>query len=258
MIVAGCDVGTMTTKAVIVKKNSILAYDVVRTNAKPEEAAKQALDNALKKARLSARKIKYSVCTGWGRKKVTFVNKASPEVPCFVRGVRWFLPTVRSIIDVGAQTSNIVVLNEQGKVRDSIANDRCAAGTGKFIEIMAEALELDINEVGPESLRAKKNISISNQCVVFAESEMVSHVNKGEEVADIAGSIHQSIVNRLVSMGNRAGLIEDICITGGVAKNSGIVKRLADSLNVKILQIPEDSQIVSALGAAVIAMENRK
>jgi len=255
MIVAGCDVGTLTTKAVIIKDKSIVAHDLVATRAMPDRAAKQAMDNALSKAKLSTRKIKFCVGTGWGRKKVAFADKISGEMPCLIRGVRWFAPSVRTIINVGGQTITLIVINERGKLQDHATNDKCAAGTGKFIEIMAEALELDINDIGPLSLQSKKDISISNQCVVFAESEVISLVNQGEDLADIVGSIHQSIVSRLVTMVKRIGLKEDACITGGVAKNEGIVKKLGDMLGKKIIKMPEDPQIIGALGAAVIAGE---
>lgn len=257
MITAGCDVGTLTTKTVIINKNSILAHDIVATNATPNKAAQLAMDNALKKAKLSPKKIKYCVGTGWGRKKIASADKISGDIPCFVRGVRWFLPTVRTIIDVGGQTTTLIVLNERGKVRDHAVNDKCASGTGKFLEIMAEALELDINDIGPLSLQSKNNINMSSQCVVFTESEVINHVNKGEDIADIVGSINQSIVSRLVTMAKRVGFIEDACITGGVAKNVGIVKKLEDALETKILQMPEDPQIIGALGAAVIGRETK-
>jgi len=255
MIVAGCDVGTLTTKAVIINDKSIIAHDITATKAAPEKAAKQALDNALSKAGLSFKKVKFCVGTGWGKKKITFVDKLSGEIPCLVRGARWFVPSIRTIINVGGQTITLIVLNERGKVQDHATNDKCAAGTGKFIEIMAEALELDINDFGPLSLQSQKNINISNQCVVFSESEVISYVNKGEDIANIVGGINQSIVSRLVTMVNRIGLKADVCITGGVAKNIGIIKKLEDMLVTKIIKMPEDPQIVCALGAAVIARE---
>jgi predicted CoA-substrate-specific enzyme activase len=149
----------------------------------------------------------------------------------------------------------VIVLNERGKVQDHATNDKCAAGTGKFIEIMAEALEVDLDGFGPLSLQSKKPITISNQCVVFAESEVVSHVNKGEDIADIVGSISQSIANRLVTMVKRVGLKEDACVTGGVAKNTGIVTRLENMLGAEIKEMPEDPQIIGALGAAVMASD---
>lgn len=258
MIVAGCDVGMLTTKAVIIEDKSIIAHDTVATRAAPDKAAKLAMDNALSKAKLNLEELGYCVGTGWGRKKITFTDKVSAEIPCLVRGARWFVPQIRTIIDVGGQTVTLVVLNEEGRVLDHATNDKCAAGTGKFIEIMAEALELDINDIGPMSLQAKKEIPISSQCVVFAESEMIGLVNGGEDTADIVGSIHQSIVSRLVTLVNRVGLVGEVCITGGVAKNIGIVRKLEETLGTKVLEIPADPQIIGALGAAVIAGESRR
>ena len=256
MIAAGCDVGTLTTKAVIVKKNSILSHHTVPTRASADKAAREAVDNAAKKAGIKPRKIKRCVGTGWGRKKISFADRVSGEIPCLVRGARQLVPSARTIIDVGGQAVKLAVLNERGKVMDHAVNDKCAAGTGKFIEIMAEALELDINDIGPLALTSGSSITISNQCVVFAESEVISHVNNGEDIADIVGSIHQSIVSRLVTMVNRVGLFAEVCITGGVAMNTGIVTKLGDMLETPILQMPVDPRIIGALGAAIIAGES--
>lgn len=258
MIVAGCDVGMLTTKAVIIEDKILIAQDTIATRAAPDKAAKLAIENVLSKAELNFKDLAYCVGTGWGRKKITFADKVSAEVPCLVRGARWFFPPVRTIIDVGGQTVTLILLNEKGKVLDHAINDKCAAGAGKFIEIMADALELDIDDIGPMSLQSIKRIPISSQCVVFAESEMISLVNKGERTADIVSSIHQSIVSRLVTMINRMGLVEDVCITGGVAKNIGIVRKLEDTLGIRIFEIPADPQVVGALGAAVIAGESKR
>lgn len=254
MIVAGCDVGMLTTKAVIIEDRTIIAQDTIATRAAPDKAAERAMTRTLSKVKLTRDALEYCVGTGWGRKKITFADKVSAEVPCLVRGARWFVPPVRTIIDVGGQTVTLIVLNKKGKVLDHAVNDKCAAGTGKFIEIMADALELDIDDIGPMSLRARKEIPISSQCVVFAESEMISLVNGGEDTADIVSSIHQSIVSRLVTLVNRVGLVEDACITGGVAKNIGIVRKLEDALGAKVI-VPSDPQIIGALGAAIIAAE---
>ncbi len=258
MIVAGCDVGMMTTKAVLIEDERIVAHDTVATRAAPDKAAKRAIDNVLSKAQRGFDELEGCVGTGWGRKKIAFADKVSAEAPCLVRGARRLVPSARTIIDVGGQTVTLVVLNEKGKVLDHATNDKCAAGTGKFIEIMAEALELDIDDIGPMSLQAKKEIPISSQCVVFAESEMISLVNQGEETADIVAGIHQSIVSRLATLVNRVGLVEEACVTGGVAKNIGIVRKLEEALGTKITEMPVDPQIVGALGAAVIAGETNR
>ena len=255
MIVAGCDAGTLTTKAVIINDKALIAYEIVSTRAAPDRAAREALDKALANARLKLKKVKYCVGTGWGRKRISFVDTVSSEIPCLVRGARWFAPSARTIINVGGQSITLIALNERGKVLDHATNDKCAAGTGKFIEIMAEALELDLNDFGPLSLQSTKEIKLSNQCIVFAESEVISLLNQGEEIADIVSSINQSIASGLVTMVKRVGLREDTCMTGGVAKNSGIIKKLEDMLETNIIQMPENPQIIGALGAAIIARE---
>ncbi len=253
MIVAGFDVGALTTKAVLLNKTSIAAYDIVETRAQPEQAVQTALNNALKKAGFSPKKVKRKVATGWGRKKVGFVDKVIGEVPCLSKGARWLVPSARTVIDVGGQTSNVIILTPKGKVLDYATNDKCAAGSGKFLEIVADALELDINEIGPLSLDSNKKINISNQCVVFAESEVINHVNEGEDATDIIAGVNYSIASRLATLANRNGFQEEICITGGVAKNIGVVKSLEDMLKTDIKKMPEDPQIIGALGAAIVA-----
>jgi len=255
MITAGCDVGTQTTKAVILKKDTVIAQEIVSTRATPENAARQAMDNALSAARLKPRKIKRCIGTGWGRKKITFADRVVGEIPCLIRGTRWLIPTARTIINAGSQSITLISLNQKGKLLDHGVNDRCAAGTGKFIELMAGALELALDEFGPLSLEAEKEISISSQCIVFAESEVIRHINKGENVADVVCGITQSIVNSLVTMIKRIGMTEDVCLTGGVAKNTGIVTKLSEKLDIHIRPIPHDPQMIGALGAAVMASE---
>lgn len=255
MIAAGIDVGTLTTKAVIIKKGAILSWDIVSTRARPEQAAKAAMEGALIKSGLPQKKVKRRAATGWGRKRVEFVDKVISEVPCICRGARHLLPSARTIIDVGGLNSHVILLTPKGKVLDYAGNDKCAAGSGKFIEAVAEALELDINEFGPVSLAATKRIDISNQCVVFAESEVISHVNEGEAVADITAGVNGSIAGRLATMASRVGIQEDVCVTGGVAKNVGMVKRLSEILEKEIKTVPPDPQIAAAFGAALAAGE---
>ncbi len=254
-IVAGCDAGTLTTKAVIMKNSTIIANAMVPTEAKPEKAAKAAMDKALSNAGLSFKKIKYCVGTGWGRKKIRFTQKVLSDIPCLCKGVQFLDPSIKTVINVGAQASNVVVINDRGKVADYAENDRCAAGTGKFLGIVAGALEVDINDIGPLSLKAKKMTPMSNQCVVFAESEMVNYVNNGEDIADIMAGINHSIARRLVTQVKRVGIRENVCMTGGVAKNACIVKYLSDMLETEIRLFSDDAQLISAIGAAVAAKE---
>jgi len=253
MIATGCDIGMLATKAVVLDMDArrLLAYHTVPTRAAPEHAAHQSIQNATAAAGLGPDDIDSCTVTGWGRKKYTAADRVSGIVPCLINGVRWLNPDVKAIMDVGGQTINLILLNDRGKMQDHATNDRCAAGTGKFIEIMADALEVAVEDIGSLSLESGNHIPISNQCVVFAESEIISLVSRGEALADIAGSIHQSIVNRLITMANRIGISRPLCVTGGVAKNPGIVKRLEKALGFPITRVPEDPQIVAALGAAV-------
>lgn len=255
MIVAGCDIGTLTTKALILHDESIVSSGMVATQAKPGQAAEAALASALSQAGLARKKITYCVSTGWGRKKADFADLAVDEIPCLAKGASRLVPSLKTIINTGAQTCTVICMNERGKVVDYTENDKCAAGTGKFLGAIAEALELNISDIGPLSLRAQKRVSISNQCVVFAESEVVHYVNQGEDVADILAGINYSISRRLATQANRIGVRKDVCITGGVAKNIGIVKDLAEMLGVEIKELPADPQIIGAFGAALIAGE---
>jgi (R)-2-hydroxyacyl-CoA dehydratese activating ATPase len=255
MIVAGCDIGTLTTKVLIMNDESIVSYSIVATEGKPGQAAETALENALSKACLPRKKIKCCVSTGWGMKKANFADRSVGEILCLAKGVGRLFPSVKTIINTGAQANTVILLNDIGKVVDYTENDKCAAGTGKFFGAVADALELNISEIGPLSLTAKKMVNISNQCVVFAESEVVNYVNQGEDVADIIAGINFSVARRLVTQANRIGIRKNVCITGGVAKNIGVVKNLAEMFETEIKEMPEDPQIVAAIGAALIARE---
>jgi len=258
MIVAGFDVGTLTTKAVVLNDGSIASYDIIPTEAKPEGAAKVVMENALSKAGISFTDLGFCVATGWGRKKVGFANKDMGEIPCLGKGAYRLIPSLCTVIDIGAQTSSVIRIGKNGNVLDYGTNDKCASGTGKFLGVIAEALELGIDDLGPLSLQSKNPVSISNQCAVFAESEVISHVNEGMELADIVSGINNSIARRQVTLAKRVGVKEDVCIIGGVAKNIGVVKDLESMLEVEMKKLPVDPQIIGALGAAVIAEQKAK
>ncbi len=255
MIVAGIDVGAESTKAVILKKEKLVGRGVVPTYAQPEAAARKAMDEALADARVKFKKIKFCVATGWGRKKVGFAGKAIGEVPCLAKGASSLVPSAKTIIDVGAQTSTVINLNDRGKVLDYATNEKCAAGTGKFLGIIAEALELEIDEIGPLSLQSKNMVSLSNQCVVFAESEIISHVNEGADPADVMAGVNHSVASRLVTQARRVGFKGDVLITGGVAKNVAVVNNLSRMLETNLKQTSLDPQIIGAYGAALVAKD---
>ena len=256
MIVGGCDIGSTTGKAVILKDGKMVAYSIVTSTTKPEVTAKIAMEQAMASVGLtSMEELDYIVGTGYGRLKVPFAKENISEITCHARGANWLCPTVRTVVDIGGQDCKVMSIDAKGKVLEFVMNDRCAAGTGRFFEAMARALQVDLEGLSKLSLEGKDAAVISSQCSVFAESEVVTLVNEGRELADISAGIHNSVASRLSSMVRKVGLIEDVVLTGGCAKNAGLAKALENKLGVKVVHLPEDPQIAGALGAAIIAAE---
>jgi predicted CoA-substrate-specific enzyme activase len=256
MVVAGCDIGSATGKAVVMRNGTIAAYVIIPSTPNPEKTARLAMDEALKKAALSSiADLDYIVGTGYGRLKVAFAHENVSEITCHARGAHWLCPTIRTVLDIGGQDCKAMSLDEKGKVVDFVLNDKCAAGTGRFFENMARVLDCGLDGLSALSLQGRNPPLITSQCSVFAESEVVTLINEGVDLADIAAGIHNSIANRLVSMLRRVGVVEDVALTGGCAKNRGLVKALEDKLGVKVRTLPVDPQIVGAIGAALVAKE---
>lgn len=252
--VAGVDVGSTTTKALVVdEQGKILSSDIRPTGADSRAASAKALGSALTKARL-ARDPAFVVSTGYGRDISARSDEQITEITCHARGVHVLMPSVRTIIDIGGQDSKVIKISGTGKVIDFAMNDKCAAGTGRFLEVMAHSLGVSLDRMGELSLNASKNIKVSSMCTVFAESEVVSLVARGEKVEDILNGVHLAIADRVASLALRVGLEPEVAITGGVAKNIGVVRALEERLAVT-LRIPDEPQLTGALGAATIALE---
>jgi predicted CoA-substrate-specific enzyme activase len=194
------------------------------------------------------------VSTGYGRNNVDLAHKKITEIMCHAAGAWHFLPKTKSVIDIGGQDSKFIRLGEDGGVSDFVMNDKCAAGTGRFLEVMARALELNLEDFGKLSLMAKKPAKISSMCTVFAESEVISLISKGESRENIIAGIHESIASRMVSMMGRARVEKPVVMTGGVAKNIGIQTALEKKLGVKI-DIPGTAQVNGAIGAALLGQK---
>lgn len=249
----GIDIGSLSTDAVIINDDlEILSYIVIATKSNAGNAAEIALNAALKKIDLSKDDLSYIVTTGYGRHSTDLAQKSFTEITCHGIGARYFLSNARCVIDVGGQDCKIIKISEDGKVEDFLMNDKCAAGTGRFIEVMAKSLEANLYDMGEISRSSVNNIKITSTCTVFAESEVVALVAKNIPKADIIKGIHSSIASRLYSMINRMKVFPPYIMTGGVAKNSGVVDELARFLNEEIY-IPEEPQIVGAVGAAILA-----
>ncbi len=254
MLTIGIDIGSITTKIAVMDKNKLLFTDVIFTGYNAEKAWREILDKTLTRLSLKPAEADRLVATGYGRSCVDIADKKITEIMCHAAGARFFLPKTRGIIDIGGQDSKFISLREDGNVGDFVMNDKCSAGTGRFLEVMARALELDLDDFGKISLTAKNPAKISSMCTVFAESEVISLISKGEARENIIAGIHESIANRVISMMGRSATPESLVLTGGVAKNIGIKKALEKNLNHKI-EVPDTAQVNGAIGAALLGQK---
>lgn len=260
MYVAGIDIGSMTSKVVILSEYSIFSRSVMLTGTGGSAIAEKVFDKALEKAGLSRGQIEYVVATGYGRISVPFKDRQVTEITCHAKGVRYLLPHVSYIIDIGGQDTKVIRLGPYGEVQDFAMNDKCAAGTGRFLAVMAGVLNVELKDLGPLSLQATDNVVISSTCTVFAESEVVSRVAEGAPAPDIIAGLHRSVAERVYALLKTKMLTQHqanagtIALTGGVAKNSGVIRALEEKIGAP-LSIPSFPQLTGALGAALIAAE---
>ncbi len=252
---AGIDIGSVTTKAVIINdKEETLAFSLLPTRYSREESGTEVLKRALEIIRKSNDDIKYMVSTGYGRRAFSLSNKVLPEIICHARGTKLLFPEVRTIIDIGGQDSKVIELDENGMVTRFEMNDKCAAGTGRFLEVLTDRiLNLRIDDLGPLASRSKQPCLLSSVCTVFAESEIISLLSENRAKEDIAYGISRAIAKRVIGMGTggQIGYEEPIVFSGGVARNIGVAKAIEEELGKKILS-PENPQLTAALGAAVL------
>ena len=251
MITAGIDIGAETVKVVILEDNKILSDSVMLVGIDMRSATEQALEEALRKAGIARKDLERIGATGIGKKQTPLAQDRVSEVIADARGAFWLFPGARTVIDVGAEESRAIKCDSRGKVLDFVRNEKCAAGTGAFVEAMARALEVRIEEMGEMSLLSQEEIPINVTCVIFAESEVVSLIHSGVNKVDIARAIHNAIASRTASMVRRVGVEKEVVFIGGVAKNIGVVTLLGKHLGVELL-VPQNPQIVGALGAALV------
>ncbi len=254
MITVGIDIGSITAKGAIFIDGEIKRTKVIFTGYNSEAAGQSVFEELLQETGVTADAVDRIVSTGYGRNNVKLADKAITEITCHGAGAHFLEPTVRTIIDIGGQDSKAMSLDERGKVREFSMNDKCAAGTGRFLEVMARALEVDLNEFGRMALMSGAPAKISSLCAVFAESEVISLISKGEPRENIMAGIHESIAVRVSAMARRVGVVEPVMMTGGVAKNIGVVKALENKLNTKLI-VTQRAQENGAIGAAFLAAD---
>ena len=250
--VAGVDLGAATAKAVIIRGKKVLSFSIMPTGHSVSEAGDSVLKKSLARAGLSFDDLKYIVSTGCGRRSVSFANRTVTEIICHAAGIASIMPQARSIIDIGGQDSKAIRLDDRGNVINFVMNDKCAAGTGRFLEVMARVLDVEISDMGVMSLASQDPCRISSTCTIFAESEVVSLRADGRSREDLFAGIHRAMSHRVAIMGKSVGFEKEVVFTGGVAKNIGIRRAIENEIGLQVL-VPEEPQITGALGAAILA-----
>ncbi len=253
---AGVDVGSTQTKAVVVdEKGRIVGRALTMTGANVMKAAEGAFAEALASGDLREEEVEFVVGTGYGRYKVTFGNTQVTEISCHGRGAVHMFPGTRTVVDMGGQDTKAIRVSPRGEIVDFCMNDKCAAGTGRFLGAASAALEIPLDQLGPTALRGSKPVRISTTCTVFAESEVLSWLGKGKAIEDILLGVHTSIAGRSAGLLRRVGIEEEITFTGGVAKNAAMIETLNRALGARV-NVSEDSHFMGALGAALFALDH--
>ena len=237
------------------KDDNIVASHIMFARPEPSESARVVMEETLRKVGLSMEDIACCVGTGYGRNAIPFAQACESEIACHGKAAQWLKPQVRMVIDIGGQDAKAIRVDETGTVVRYAYNDRCASGTGRFLEVMAGAMGIDIEAMGDISAQAREPVTLSNQCVVFAETEIISLINAGRELPDIVGGLHRALSHRVASLARSIELEGEITMTGGVAKNRGMFTALEEALGVKLVRMDTDPQIIGAVGAALMARQ---
>ncbi len=251
---AGVDIGSRSTKATLInQRNKILADALIDTDVIPNRSGKAVLEKVLTEARLDRFELKCVVATGYGRVRADFADKTITEISCHARGAHAIDNRIRTIVDIGGQDSKVIKVDEAGRVLDFAMNDRCAAGTGKFLEVMARAMSMELDEFARLYFKSQQPCNISSVCTVFAESEIISLMAEGRSPENIIAGLHQAVARRVANMTLRLGIDQKVGFTGGVANNNGMVSALEQELGTKFCKLKYNSQMIGALGAAILA-----
>lgn len=254
MYFAGVDIGSTMTKVVLTDKaGNLLSVIKGPTGAEHRRLANEVMRQALEEAGLHISDISYIVATGYGRLNVPFADCQITELSCHARGVSSLFPKARTAIDIGGQDAKCMRI-DNGRLVDFVMNDKCAAGTGRFLEVTAAALSIRLEDMGDISLKATRRIPISNLCTIFAQQEVVALLSRGEKLENILAGLHDALASRVAALARRLGIDPDLVLTGGVAKNIGMVKAMKESLGCEVL-VPEEPLLTGALGAAILAKE---
>ncbi|UCH94846.1 MAG: 2-hydroxyglutaryl-CoA dehydratase [Candidatus Aminicenantes bacterium] len=254
----GIDIGSTSSELVIMNENKEIIYqEMVLTGGNVKQTGEILLQRSLEAAGLDSDQVLSIISTGYGRKNLDFASTDKTEISCYARGAFFINPNARTIIDIGGQDSKVISLDDTGKIRNFTMNDKCAAGTGKFLEMICRRFDIEMEQMGPLSLQSGKDVAISSICAVFAESEAISLISSGETVEDVFNGAHKALCERIAGMVERVDTIDEVLFCGGVARNIGMRKQLGEALG-KTLHIPEMPEYVGAVGAALIGLNNKR
>lgn len=253
MLFAGIDVGSQSTACVLWDGRRILGSSVLPSGVNPKKRAQEALEKALEAAGQKGTEC-FIVATGYGRYQVEGANLVVSEITCQAKGVAYLFPQAKTVIDIGGQDSKVIRLGEGGKVLDFVMNDKCAAGTGRFLELMAQVLEIRLEDYGTLFARARERLSLSQTCAVFAESELVGYIAQGKQKEDLVRAVADAVAERVATLGERIGIVPPLVVTGGVAKNRAVLALLEERTGYPIL-VPDEPLLTAAFGACLVAQE---
>jgi len=253
IVTAGVDIGSVSSQAVIMGDNELFAYSNMRTGSDSPESARKAMDWALKDTDMTLDDIRYVLGTGYGRVNVPFANRAITEIACHARGANWMYgPSIRTVLDMGGQDCKAIRCDERGKVTAFLMNDKCAAGTGRGMEVFADLLSVHIEDIGRLSFEIDEEPpEVSSTCVVFAKAEASQLLRQGWPKNKVIAAYSSAMAHRVFTLLERLGVEKEFAITGGIAKNEGVVKRIERELKIEALQTDYDTQIAGAVGAAL-------
>lgn len=252
MLFAGIDIGSVFTKAVLMKNGKVIAFEVVPSGGNYGKAAERVMSQVLSRIGAFSEDITGTVATGLGASGISLASRQISDISCQARGVNYLFPAARTVIDIGGQSSKVIRVDSEGNVVDFAISEKCAAGSGRFLQVIARILGIELKDIGPLSLKSKQPVEFSTGCAVFAESETISRIAEGAVKEDILAGVHKAIAAKISSLTKRVGLVSESVLTGGGAKDSGLVQRIGEELRTKIL-VPEEPLITAALGAACFA-----
>jgi benzoyl-CoA reductase subunit A len=275
MLTMGIDIGSRSAKCVVLEDGELLTYGKIETGPDSAKTAYAAVDAAIHRSselwgedslrlpdvdtrHLRVEDMSCIVATGYGRAVVPFAHATLTEISCHGRGARWFVPGVSTILDMGGQDCKAIRVNERGEVTNFVMNDKCAGGTGRFLEIIAEVLQVPLAEIGPLALTSEHEVPFSRVCAVFAKNEAVAFMRQGVSKPDILAGLHEVIATRVVALLRGVGIVDKFVITGGIARNIGVVTRIGDKVGAIKIHIPPEPMIAGAMGAALFALDRAR